>query len=66
MKLFKNLLLGAGLALATGTALSAQELGQLTIVLKQVLQSLVSQPSVFTIMVTRVSISPASVLGGVS
>ena len=29
MKLFKNLLLGAGLALATGTALSAQELGQL-------------------------------------
>ena len=29
MKLFKNLLLGAGLALATGTTLSAQELGQL-------------------------------------
>lgn len=29
MKLFKNLLLGAGLVLATGTALSAQELGQL-------------------------------------
>ena len=29
MKLFKNLLLGAGLALATGMALSAQELGQL-------------------------------------
>ena len=29
MKLFKNLLLGAGLVLAAGTALSAQELGQL-------------------------------------
>lgn len=29
MKLFKNLLLGTGLALAAGTALSAQELGQL-------------------------------------
>ena len=29
MKLFKNLLLGAGLALAAGATLSAQELGQL-------------------------------------
>lgn len=29
MKLFKNLFLGASLALATGTTLSAQELGQL-------------------------------------
>ena len=63
MKLFKNLLLGVGLALATGTALSAQELGQLHYRAEAGLA--ISRISALGVhhMVTRVSISQASVLG---